>query len=322
MIRNQRIWWVMMALVMFSLVFAGCKVMQGGAKPSQGEVAVGTARPRTTSILNDEDLATAVGTALIAEHLGWGENLVTVVMRDAHLGLEDVVALFVLLELAKSQDIDSVITLRQQGLGWGQVAHRLGIQPGVFNQLRVRILGPGGKKEGWRWENDRDFRDGLFVIFLSDQFGIIAPILRERFEGGVVMPDLMLALFLGRRSGRDWSELLKERKGKQETWLGMSNRVGVDLSPLDRIAQEVKQPPKAERGWKGQGKGQAKGQEQGRQAKGQEQGQAKGQEQGQGKGQEQGQAKGQEQGQAKGQEQGQGKGQEQGHGSGKGKARN
>jgi hypothetical protein len=124
------------------------------------------------------------------------------------------------------------------------------------------------------------------------------------------MPDLMLALSLGRRSGRDWSELLKERGEKPQPWLAMYKEKGVNLSDLDRIAQEVKQPPKAERGWKGQGKGQAKGQEQG-----QEQGR-------QAKGQEQGQGKGQEQGQAKGQEQGQGKGQEQGHGSSKGKARN
>jgi len=318
--RRNGIWVVLAALVLFSLVLAGCKLRKDEGKPVRtGVVAVS---PGAAVMLNDVDLPTAVGATLVADQFGWRPSLVTVVMRDAHLSLEDAVVLFALLELAKSQDVDFAITLRQQGLGWGVIAHRLGIHPGVFNQLRVRLLGAGGGKPGGLWVSDLDFRNGLFIIFLSDHFAIAAPVLWQRFEVGIVMPDLMLALFLGRRSGRGWDELLKERGEKRQTWLAMYKGKGVDLSDLDRIAGEVKQPPSKERTWKGEGKEERQGQGQ---AKGQEQGQGKaqgmGKEQGQGQGSAEGQAKGQgrEEGQAKGQGMEQGQGKEQGQSKGEGR---
>jgi hypothetical protein len=244
MIRNQRIWWVMMAVVSLSLVLTGCKV-----PPEEGR------HTRVAFILNDVDLETAVGVALIADRFGWGENLVVMVMRDAHLSLEDAFVLFTILELARSEDIDFVISLRERGLGWGEVAHECGVRPDVFNRLRPRFLIPGQRERAWEWGNDGDYDDGLTIIFLSDYFGVRANLLRQEYDEGIGIPDLMLGLALGRRTGRDWGELLQERRERRESWLRMCDDMGVDLSHFDRMAEEAKQPPREEeRGWKGKGK--------------------------------------------------------------------
>jgi len=244
MIRNQRIWWVMTAVVSLSLVLTGCKV-----PPEEGR------HTRVAFILNDVDLETAVAAALIADRFGWGESLVVMVMRDAHLSLEDAFALFTILELAGSEDIDLAIALRERGLGWGEVAHECGIRPDVFNRLRPRFLIPGHRERRWEWGSDRDYRDGLTIIFLSDYFGVRAYILLQDYDEGVGIPDLILGLALGRRTGRDWGELLRERRERRESWLALSDEWGIDLSHFDRMAEEAKQPPREkERGWKGHGK--------------------------------------------------------------------
>jgi len=237
------------ALILLGLAVGGCK------EPPEGGRGGG---PRLKFIVSDVDLVQAAAIALLADHFGWDVDVVVVVMHEQNLTVEDLVVLFVLLQLAKSEDAALAVGLRGQGLGWGEIAHRLGIHPGVFNQLRKRVFGPAGGPKRGKWESDEDFRQGLFIIMLSDYFAVGAPIIYEKFQKGNSLGDLTLALALGKRSGVEWTKLMEERKEKGKSWLEAAEALGTDLGELDSIAEKVKAPPEKEHPLKGQGKGKGK----------------------------------------------------------------
>lgn len=239
--------WVVVMLVLLGLTVGACK------KPPEGGTVKGKAR--TKFILTDVDLVEAVAIAVLADHFGWDLNLVIKVKREGNLAPEDLVALFVLLQLAESKEVDLAVGLRGEGHGWGQVAHRLGIQPGVFNQLRTRVLGSLAVLKRGKWESDKDFREGLFIVVLSDYFGVEAPTVYQRFEKGNPLADLILALAMGKKSGVEWVKLMDERKEEGKSWLEEAEALGVDLGELDAIAEAVKAPPEEEHPSKGKGKG-------------------------------------------------------------------
>ena len=47
---------------------------------------------------------------------------------------------------------DDIYRMRQSGMGWGQIAHRIGMHPGEFNKMR----------KNQRWNSDRDMADDLW----------------------------------------------------------------------------------------------------------------------------------------------------------------
>ena len=49
-------------------------------------------------------------------------------------------------------DWDDIYRMRRQGMGWGQIAHSIGMHPGDFNKARKNN----------RWANDREFMDDIW----------------------------------------------------------------------------------------------------------------------------------------------------------------
>ena len=47
---------------------------------------------------------------------------------------------------------DDIHRMRQSGMGWGQIAHQIGMHPGQFNKMR----------KDQRWKSDRDMADDLW----------------------------------------------------------------------------------------------------------------------------------------------------------------
>lgn len=247
MVSIRRSAWLIALLVLAGLTVGSCKKPPEEGRPK--------GKAKTKFIVTDADLAEAAVIAILADHFGWDLNLVIKVRREGDLGPEDLVALFVLLNLAGSRDVDLVVGLRGEGHGWGVIAHRLGIQPSVFNQLRRRVLGALAALRRGKWESDKDFGEGLFIIVLSDYFGVEAPTIYQRFEKGNSLADLVLALAFGKKIGVEWVKVMDERKKEGKSWLEEAEALGVDLGDLDAVERAVKAPPKENHSSKGKGKG-------------------------------------------------------------------
>ena len=235
MASKGKIIWVLVALILMGLMVGACK------KPRREGTLKGMKKAKF--ILNDDDLLQAAAVAIIADHFGLDVDLVVKVKRAGKVTTEDLVLLFALLYLAGSDDADFAVGLRGKGHGWGEIAHRLGIHPSTFNKLRKRVLGPAGALKRGKWQSDEDFKRGLFIIVLSDRFGVEATLMREKVEEGNSLNDLLLALALAQRVEEEWTELLEGKKEDGRSWLTIANELEVDLAELDTIAEALKLPP-------------------------------------------------------------------------------
>jgi hypothetical protein len=84
---------------------------------------------------------------------------------------------------------DEIWRLRQSGLGWGQIAQRLGMHPGTFNKMRVR----GEFDNDWRWDD-----------IMRDRYGWSDSQIRER-----------------RKRGDRWTVLFQEAETRKKSGKGM-----------------------------------------------------------------------------------------------------
>lgn len=117
--------------------------------------------------------------------------------------------------------------LRASGLGWGEIAHRIGMHPGTFNKLR---------KQGYF---DRDsFWDDVY----RRRYGISQneiDLIRKR---GGREDDLLAAAIIGRSSGRKPVEVF-DRYRQDKNWSTTSGRYKVDLKNWKAVGKKV--------GWEG-----------------------------------------------------------------------
>ena len=110
------------------------------------------------------------------------------------------------------RDIGYIIGLRHRhGWGWGEIAHRLGVHPGAFNQQRV-----------WAKKQDRAVGEGLLV--------------RAMRARSYPARDIALAANIAAQSGKPLGDVLKARASKQ-SWKQVAGRFGMDSSQLARPAK-------------------------------------------------------------------------------------
>jgi hypothetical protein len=87
------------------------------------------------AVAREESLFTKVGLAILAEKFGVDPRVAVAILGRSDREVFDSAPCFSA-SYHTGRPIGDVWKLRQQGLGWGQIAHRLGMNPGKFNKLR------------------------------------------------------------------------------------------------------------------------------------------------------------------------------------------
>ena len=151
--------------------------------------------------------------------------------------------------------IGDVWKLRQQGLGWGQIAHRLGMHPGQFNKLR---------------KSGAFDRDRIWGSILKERYGARdGDILSIKKKGGS-MEDAVHAHIIAHKSGGSASEVFDHyRKGRDWDHTAKAHKGGKgDHEPSDHAEHGHSHKDKVDQGpaehGHGHGKGKAGGKGRGR----------------------------------------------------------
>ena len=110
--------------------------------------------------------------------------------------------------------VNEVWTLRQQGLGWGEIAHKLGMNPGKFNKLR----------------NAGAFdSNSIWTSFAKDRYGARESDIARIRKGGGTPRDILSSAVIARsthnnlttvfkryQSNRDWERVSQGFRNKSQ----------------------------------------------------------------------------------------------------------
>jgi len=119
---------------------------------------------------------------------------------------------------------DTVWQLRRQGLGWGQVAHRIGMHPGTFNKLRVA----GAFDSGRIWSRT-----------LGSRFAVPESRVRAVLGRGASPQDSIAAILIAKATHRSPQAVFDEYRGGRD-WERIRIKYKVDFGNWRKVA---KNPP-------------------------------------------------------------------------------
>ena len=137
--------------------------------------------------------------------------------------------------------VDEVWRLREQGLGWGQIAHRLGMHPGTFNKLRKS--GEFDRDEIWE-----DIYEDRYGLRESDLTGI-------RRRGGSIRDALPAAIIA--RASRNQPLAVYDRYRSVRDWNRTAGLYKTDLRSHRKYARQNVKPAKVKSVRVSQGKAKA-----------------------------------------------------------------
>lgn len=155
-----------------------------------------------------------------------------------------------------------VYELRRSGLGWGQVAHKIGMHPGTFNKLR---------KQG-AFDRDR-----FWTSNYRDRFGVQEQQITVLRRSGGSLEDVLGAIILGKLSKQNPQNIYDQFQ-TDRSWTTVSTRYNAPLTDWRRVSVPVRtvyripvytstQPRmatvKAKKGVRDHGEGVGKGKSQG-----------------------------------------------------------
>lgn len=197
--------------------------------------------------VRSETLLEKVLTVVIADRFGIDTREVIEIRRDSRLGYPELGGL-----LSGSYHMNAqareVARLRRQGLGWGQIAHRIGMHPGQFNKLR----------NAGAFDTSRSWSGAL-----SQRFGVREDeIIRVQRTAGR-LEDVVAAVILAKATGRSPQQVYDAYKTVKD-WDRLEDRYNVRLADWERYDVAPKRPVRlngseASGPGKSNGKGKGKG---------------------------------------------------------------
>lgn len=169
----------------------------------------------------------------------------------------DKTAMLLALSRESGHSIASIDRDRSRGIGWGQVAHRLGVHPGTFNQQRV-----------WAKKHDQTVAAGYGDSVLARYYGMTPATIRDYRARGYDFGHTLIGLNVHQLSGKSFDEVLKAR-ARQSSWDATTKEFGLTPdkakaapAPKEKFSKgqgkgkpEAKSPGKPQGGGPGKGKG-------------------------------------------------------------------
>ncbi|MBX3119251.1 MAG: hypothetical protein KF784_09310 [Fimbriimonadaceae bacterium] len=152
-------------------------------------------------------------TGVLADRYGFSTTEISKVRTDSKYSVFDLASI-----ISGSRRMnttpDRVWRLRQQGLGWGQIAHELRIHPGDFNKMR---------NAGY-FDSDRVWRD----VF-RQRFGTKHDDYDRMRKSGAQIEDICGAIVIGKAKNKSPRSIYEEYK-HSHNWDTVSKKHGVKFT--------------------------------------------------------------------------------------------
>ena len=195
------------------------------AKPVLAGVDVTIARALPAEELKLENLLLA---SVLASYFDVDLRIITMLRDKKHLTFSEA-AMVLALAQASNRKVDTIASLRAKGHGWGVMAPKLGVHPGLFNHLR----------DYFHWGKSRDYvlEQIIMTKVLSAYFGIPATTIRRARAKGLSFEGIAVGLNVAAKSAKSVSEVFRLRT-KGAGW-------GHVAEVLNLNQEELKRPPVA-----------------------------------------------------------------------------
>ncbi|HJP83146.1 MAG TPA: hypothetical protein VJ835_06525 [Fimbriimonadaceae bacterium] len=164
-----------------------------------------------------------IAAQLLGDRLGIDWEDIWQIARSPQEDVWDMAPEYVMSEYG-DEPYPTVHHLRESGLGWGEIAHRIGMHPGTFNKLR---------HQGYF---DRDeFWDDV----CSRRYGVPESELDAIRRRGARNPDVLSTVIICRSSGRKPSEVFDNYR-KSHSWNTTAKTYKTSFSNWRKAAKQVK----------------------------------------------------------------------------------
>lgn len=185
-------------------------------------LAAGFLAASTTS--HADSLLEKIAVAVLADKFGIDTSQVTILQRQTQLPVFELAPIYEGAHYFKCSP-STVWQLRQQGLGWGQIAHKVGMHPGTFNKLR----------------NQGAFdRDRFWATSYRERFAVPTERVVVIQKAGGTLEDVLAAILIGKLTNREPSQVYDQYRTQRVTWATVATSSNVQFESWRRIAVPVK----------------------------------------------------------------------------------
>ncbi len=175
------------------------------------------------SVSHAETLLERIATSVLADKFGIDTREINIFQQQTRQPVYDLAPYYEGSHYF-NRDPRTVWKLRQSGMGWGQIAQKVGMQPGAFNKLR----------------NSGAFdRDRFWTDTYSNRFNVPADrVLLMRKSGGS-LEDVLGAIVIGKLSKQDPRTVYDQFK-TQKSWTSVASKYQVKLTDWRRVSSPVR----------------------------------------------------------------------------------
>ena len=170
-----------------------------------------------------DGLLEKIAMTVLADKFGIDTREVVVLREQTNLPVYDLAPIY---EGAHyfGQRPSTVWKLRNQGMGWGQIANSVGMHPGTFNKLR---------KQG-AFDRDR-----FWTRSYQDRFSVPAERVSVLHKRGGSLEDVLGAIVVGKLSNQD-PRLVYDQFQTQRSWTSLTSNHNVRLEDWRRVSTPMR----------------------------------------------------------------------------------
>ncbi len=170
-----------------------------------------------------DTLLEKIATTVIADYFGIDTREVIYVREQSGRSVYDMAPIYEGAYYFKRSP-QTIYQLRNEGLGWGQIAQRCGMHPGTFNKLR---------KEG-KFDRDR-----FWTTAYSQRFGTTPDRIDVIRKRGGTLEDVLGAVVIGKLTNRDPGTVY-DRYQTDRSWSKVSGAYDVRFEDWRRVSAPVR----------------------------------------------------------------------------------
>ena len=175
------------------------------------------------SVARAETLLQKIATVVLADKFGIDTRAVNVFQQQTGQPVFELAPYY---EGAHyfNRDPSTVWKLRQSGMGWGQIANKVGMHPGTFNKLR----------------NQGAFdRDQFWTKTCRDRFDTPTDRISTMRRNGGTFEDVLGAIIIGKLSNQDPRAIYDQYK-TQQSWTTVASQRNVSFTDWRRVSVPVR----------------------------------------------------------------------------------
>lgn len=171
-----------------------------------------------------DSLLEKIAVAVLADKFGIDTRQVIILQEQTHLPVYELAPIYEGAHYFKCSP-STVWQLRRQGLGWGQIAHKVGMHPGTFNKLR----------------NQGAFdRDRFWATSYRERFAVPTERVVVIQKAGGTLEDVLASILIGKLTNKEPSQVYDQFRTQRTTWTTIATNSNVQFESWRRIAVPVK----------------------------------------------------------------------------------